>query len=124
MAQQRQVIDLAQFALAEAEHFAEANGQHALIITRSDIPKFASDNRANGTPEENKAAVQGSIAYFGTYQVDGPGSYSIHIEGTTFPNWIGAKQKRNATLSGDELVMSSGAGSAGGSVVSVWKKVK
>src|SRR5205085_6611917 len=102
----------------------EANGQHALIITRSDIPKFASDNRANGTPEENKAAVQGSIAYFGTYQVDGPGSYSIHIEGTTFPNWIGAKQKRNATLSGDELVMSSGAGSAGGSVVSVWKKVK
>jgi Lipocalin-like domain len=102
----------------------EANGQHALIIARSDTPKFASDNRATGTAEENKAAVQGSVAYFGTYAVDGPASYSIKIEGTTFPNWLGAAQKRNATISGDELTMSSGAGSAGGSIVSVWKKVK
>jgi hypothetical protein len=36
------------------------------LITRSDVPKFASDSRNTGTSEENKAAVQGSIAYFGT----------------------------------------------------------
>ena len=39
-----------------------ANGHVSVIITRSDLPKFASNNRAAGTPEENKAVVQGSIA--------------------------------------------------------------
>jgi hypothetical protein len=37
-----------------------------MIIARSDL-KFASNNRHVGTPEENKAFVEGSIAYFGTY---------------------------------------------------------
>ena len=38
----------------------------SMIIARSDL-KFASNNRHVGTPEENKAFVEGSIAYFGTY---------------------------------------------------------
>jgi Lipocalin-like domain len=48
----------------------DPNGHFSEIITRSDLPKFASNNREAGTPEENKAAVQGSIAFFGTYTVD------------------------------------------------------
>jgi hypothetical protein len=48
----------------------DANGRVSSIITRSDLPKFASNNRQSGTPEENKVVVQGSIAYFGTYTVD------------------------------------------------------
>lgn len=47
-----------------------ANGHVSVIITRSDLPKFASNNRAAGTPEENKAVVQGSIAYFGMSSVN------------------------------------------------------
>ena len=39
----------------------EANGHYALIVTRSNLPKFASNNRLQGTPEENKAIVLGSI---------------------------------------------------------------
>jgi hypothetical protein len=38
-----------------------ANGLVSVIITRSDLPKFASNNRAAGTPEENKAVVQGAL---------------------------------------------------------------
>jgi hypothetical protein len=49
----------------------DSNGRISLIITRSDLPKFASNNREAGTPEENKAIVQGSLAYFGTYMVEG-----------------------------------------------------
>jgi hypothetical protein len=45
----------------------DANGRFVLVNTRPDLPKFASNNRAQGTAEENKAIVQGSIAYFGTY---------------------------------------------------------
>jgi lipocalin-like protein len=37
------------------------NGRVSLIITRSDLPKFGSNNREAGTTEENKAVVQGSI---------------------------------------------------------------
>ena len=46
-----------------------ADGHLSVIITRSDLPKFASNNRVAGTPEENTAIVQGSLAYFGTYSV-------------------------------------------------------
>jgi Lipocalin-like domain len=47
----------------------DSNGRVSVIISRSDLPKFASNNRQSGTPEENKAVVQGSFAYFGTYSV-------------------------------------------------------
>jgi hypothetical protein len=30
-------------------------------------------------------------------------SFAIHIEGGTFPNWIGTDQKPSVTISGDEL---------------------
>ena len=45
----------------------DANGRFVLVNTRPDLPKFVSNNRMQGTAEENKAIVQGSIAYFGTY---------------------------------------------------------
>jgi hypothetical protein len=47
-----------------------ANGQISVISIRSDLPKFVSNNRPAGTPEENKAVVQGSIAYFGMSSVN------------------------------------------------------
>jgi Lipocalin-like domain len=44
----------------------DSGGRFSIIVTRSDLPKFASNNRETATSEENKAVVQGSIAYFGT----------------------------------------------------------
>ncbi|TMA37035.1 MAG: lipocalin-like domain-containing protein [Deltaproteobacteria bacterium] len=91
-----------------------SNRRVAVIITRVDMPKFASSNRTTGTPEENKAAVQGSIAYFGTY-----------VEGSTFPNWTGTDQTRTIELSGDELKFTNKNPSMGQGVVTVtWKRVK
>src|SRR6185295_5775279 len=48
----------------------DANGRYALIVTRSGQPKFASNNRMEGTAEENKAIVSGSISHFGKYTVN------------------------------------------------------
>jgi hypothetical protein len=45
-------------------------GYYALIVTRADAAKFASNNRMQGTPEENKAIVQASISHFGKYTVN------------------------------------------------------
>ncbi|MBB4392439.1 MULTISPECIES: lipocalin-like domain-containing protein [unclassified Bradyrhizobium] len=42
----------------------DANGRYLLLTARTGIPKFASNNRNEGTAEENKAVVQGSIAHF------------------------------------------------------------
>ena len=48
----------------------DAGGHISLTTLRSDRPKFQSNNRITGTADENKAIVQGSIAYFGTYVVE------------------------------------------------------
>jgi hypothetical protein len=81
-----------------------SDGRFALIFVRSDLPKFASNSRASGTPDENRAVVQGSIALFGTYLVEDAGKTLVmRIENGTFPNWAGVEQRRAMTLSGDEF---------------------
>ena len=102
------------------------DGSFSLVITRPDAPKFASGNRTAGTPEENKAAVQGSIAYFGTYTVSEPDrTVNLHLEGSTFPNWNGNDQKRIARIAGDELTWLNPTTSVGaGTATLVWKRVK
>ena len=102
------------------------NGRFSIMFIRSDVPKFASANREAGTPEENKAAVNGSIAYFGTYSVsETDRAIMYHLEGSTFPNWRGVDQKRLFTLSGDELTLTNPTPSTGsGSGYSIWRRVK
>jgi hypothetical protein len=69
---------------------ADANGRFSITVVRSDLPKFATNNRMTGTPEENKAIVQGSIGYFGTYSIDeATHVLTVNIEGSTFPNFTG-----------------------------------
>jgi hypothetical protein len=105
----------------------DPNGHVLFIITRSDLPKFASNNREAGTPEETKAVVQGSIAYFGTYSVnETEKTITTHIESCTFPNWNGTDRKSSFDISGDELNIavittpSTGTGTAH----LVWKRAK
>jgi hypothetical protein len=103
----------------------EANGHYALIVTRSGQPKFASNNRMQGTPDENKAIVEGSISHFGTYVVnEADKTITFHIQTSTFPNWDGTDQKRSFTLSGDELKYTVPAASAGGTAEVVLKRIK
>ena len=104
-------------------------GHFSVIITRSDLPKFASNNRETGTAEENKAIVQGSLAYFGTYSVsETDKSITTHIESSTFPNWNGVDRKTSFNISGDELsthVISGPLTSIGtGTAYVVWKRAK
>ena len=46
------------------------DGHFVQIQIADGIPKIASNSRVTGTPEENQAVVQGSLALFGTYTVD------------------------------------------------------
>ena len=79
----------------------------------------------SNSADENKAVVQGSIAYFGTYSVnEADKSFAVQIEGATFPNWTGTAQKRGLSISGDDLTFFTAAGSSGGSNEVKWKRVK
>jgi hypothetical protein len=65
------------------------------VMTDSTIPKFASNARGHGTPEENQAAMAGSIGWFGTYTLGENGELSGDtVEGSTFPNWLGDVRSR------------------------------
>ena len=48
----------------------DAQGRFMFTIIGADLPKFASNSRATGTSEENKAVVTKSIAVFGAYSVE------------------------------------------------------
>jgi lipocalin-like protein len=82
----------------------DQSGRMSLQMARSDRPKFSSNNRLTGTPEENKAAVQGLLSYFGRYEVnEGERAVVITVDASSFPNQDGTTQKRPVEITGDEL---------------------
>jgi len=82
---------------------------------RSDRPKFASNNRATGTPDENKAVVQGVTSYFGTYSVNEANkTFTIKFEGSAYPNLEGTEQTRAFTIEGDQLMVTNPSPTVGG----------
>jgi hypothetical protein len=96
------------------------------FIAKPDLPKFASNKRTEGTAEENKAVAQGSIAAYGTYEIN-PDKKSLtqKIESASFPNWAGTTQQRIFTVSQDELRTTTPLASTGkGRSEQVWKRVK
>jgi hypothetical protein len=100
-----------------------ADGHFTVAITRAGRAKFASNNRTSGTADENKAAVTGSNAFFGSYAVnEADKSLTLRVDGSTFPNLEGTTQKRTITslTAGDELTWSNPANH--GEVA--WKWVK
>jgi hypothetical protein len=103
----------------------DSKGRYILLVARDSMSKFASNDRAKGTPEENKAAVDGAIAHFGNYTVnDADKTITFHIETSTFPNWNGTDQKRPFAVSGDEFRWQTAGSSGGGIAEVVLKRAK
>ena len=102
------------------------DGHFALINTRPGRAKYASGNRAQGTPEEFRETVLGSIAYFGTYAVnEAKSEFVLTIKGSTFPDYEGTEQTRPFTIVGDELRSINPNPSLGGSPIDlVLKRIR
>jgi lipocalin-like protein len=102
------------------------NGRYSSHILRSDVPHFAAKSRVQGTPDENKAAVHGSIASFGTYTVNEANkSFAVRFEGSSYPNNTGVEQTRPFTLTGDDLKIINPANTASGAQSElVYKRAK
>jgi len=92
----------------------DASGHFAVVVTRADLPKVASNNREKATAKESEKIVRGSLAYFGTYTTnEAQKSFTVQIEGSTFPNWAGTSQTLSYAISGDELRIADPTASGG-----------
>lgn len=87
------------------------DGHFSIILMRASLPEFAAKNRMQGTDDENRAIVQGSVAYFGRYTVESEKEQTVnlnlHVDGSTFSHWDGQDQKRVIIIDGDKLMVTT-----------------
>jgi hypothetical protein len=88
-------------------------GNVSQFLSRSDLPRFVVPNRLQGTDKENRAVVQGMIAGFGTYRVEGD-TVIITWIGSSFPNRIGSQEKRAYRITADDMTAVNLTASVGG----------
>ena len=104
-----------------------ATGHMAVQLLRAHRPLFAAGDPYRGTPEEIKAAFEGYIAYFGSYEVnEAEGVVTHHVHGASFPNWIGGDQQRFFAFAGNQLILSTPPILAGTSTMTgvlIWERV-
>lgn len=99
-------------------------GHFVQMLLRSDLPKIKS--RRDGTPEQDKAVVAGSIAMYGTYTVnEAEKTINVQYTGSTFARFNGASGKRTiASISADELKLTNPGTSNNARAESVWRRAK
>lgn len=99
-------------------------GHYALQIYSENRLKFASGDKAKGTDDENRVAIKGCNAHYGTYKVEG-NNIIFNIEHASFPNWEGTQQIRPFTISGDIFKYTVPMPTTGGAITGevVWKKL-
>jgi hypothetical protein len=103
----------------------DVNGRFAVIAVNPARPKFKGNTRLDGTPEENKAAIAGTVAAFGTWSVDeATNTLLTRIDGSLFPNDEGVEQRRLITLEGDELKQVNLNPGSGGRAEIVFRRAK
>jgi hypothetical protein len=105
----------------------ERNGRFVQIEITPGLAKFTSNSRDTGTPEENKADVTETLAFYGTWSVDeGARTVTYHVVAGTYPNFNGVDLKRLVTtLDATDLVWTNPTPSQGsGSGHVAWKRVK
>jgi hypothetical protein len=112
-------------ANARGVNVYDANGHFYFMNARPDLPKIATNNRLEPTPDEAKAIALGTIAFFGTYTVDETKKILIvKIEASTFPNLAGTEQNWSiVSIAADELKYSLEP-LGGGQIVSTLTRAK
>ena len=101
----------------------EPNGHFVMIVINPETPKFASNIRTRGTPEEYKAAVLGGTSFYGTYSISNK-VVTLKVEGSTDPNWIGTEQKRDVSAFARDEFTFSFAAVLGGTNAATWRRIE
>ncbi|HET6371992.1 MAG TPA: lipocalin-like domain-containing protein [Candidatus Polarisedimenticolia bacterium] len=105
----------------------EATGHMSVQLMRRGCPSFRSGDHLMGDPAEVKSAYEGYFAYYGTYTLDADNeSIAHHVQGASFPNWVGTTVTRRFRLEEDRLTLTSPPMPSGGETilpVSVWRRI-
>jgi Lipocalin-like domain len=102
-------------------------GRFAVIIMRSDLKPFASQDPGQWTTAETKEVATDTGFRFGSYTTDEAGkTINLRIEGSSIPNLDYTNSKRGVTAITDEVLTYNIPGPVGGfdHIEEVWKKVK
>jgi hypothetical protein len=99
----------------------DKSGTYLSWLSKPDLPKFATANRLKGTDAEYKAVMQGMVAGYGTYTVDGD-TVTIKWIASSYPNRVGTEEKRTYKVKGDELTTVNPSAASGG--ISYTKSVR
>jgi hypothetical protein len=91
----------------------DRSGYVISFLATPDLPKFAANNRLKGTDAEYRAVMQGIIAGFGTYTIDGETVSTAWIA-SSYPNRVGTTEKRTYKIVGDEMTVVNPTASSGG----------
>ena len=104
----------------------DASGRYSQAQVRTGRTKFKSPNRLQATPDEAKAAMNDTLAQFGTWSIDEASkTILLRVEGSLIPNAEGTETKRiNVTATADELKYSNPAPALGGRNESVYRRAK
>ena len=101
----------------------DRSGTYISWLSKPDLPKFAAKNRLKGTDAEYRGVVQGMIAGFGTYTVEGD-TVIIKWMASSYPNRAGTTEKRTYKIAGDELNSVNPSAASGGTSYSKLVRVK
>jgi len=101
------------------------DGHYVVEIFGTERMKFASLERAKGTPEEYKNAVLSQSCHFGTYSIDSiKGTITFNIDRATYPNQDQTLQVRPFTIKGDTLSWRVPARADGSIPISVFTRIQ
>jgi hypothetical protein len=105
----------------------DSKGNYSLQIVSEGRPHFKAGDKSKGTDEENRLAIQGSNAHFGTYAIDAEKhTITFFIIHASFPNWEGTSQIRPFMFDGSIFKYTVPAPTTGGAVTGEveWKRVE
>jgi hypothetical protein len=84
-----------------------ASGRMAVQIQHQGRERFGSRDWTAGTPDERAAAFATYNAYCGTFSLPEPGVVVHHVELAIHPDQAGMDKRREYTLTGDDLVLTT-----------------
>lgn len=85
----------------------DASGYMCTQLMRGSRSNFISESMTAGTSEEVGNAYFEYLAYWGKYYEKTPGELIHEVEGSLFPNWMGANQIRYGKIDGTYLTLST-----------------
>ena len=97
------------------------------MMARPDLPKLAASDPQKATPEEARAIMAGSIAYYGTYTVnEAERMVNLRMEASTFPNQLGRDlPRRIVSMTVDEMIYANPDATTGGGQIQLsWKRAQ